>query len=208
MQSSSFLAVGHVLTGARIRQVLYGIFGALFLFEFLNYLGVLTFRVEYTWLGRFISTFLLFVFLRCIDEYLWHKVGTRLRGVIWILLSGLLFFDFIGDIFGFYSRWSWYDQVAHFLSGPILFISLLLTLEMTALYRRWRCPKSVFYGLALGINTVFAVLYEMEEYLEDYIYHTNRLGDGPDTANDLLLNLLGAVLALLLVVLMRRRARM
>lgn len=76
--------------------------------------------------------------------------------------------------------------------------------EEVALRLKWRCPRAVTYGLALGASTIFAVLYEVEEYLEDYFFQTNRLGDGPDTANDLMLNLFGG--ALLIVCLMGYRA--
>ncbi|MCK4553341.1 hypothetical protein KAU19_00025, partial [Candidatus Parcubacteria bacterium] len=40
-----------------------------------------------------------------------------------------------------------------------------------------------------------SALYEIEEYLEDVIFHTNRLGPGADTANDLFCNLTGVLIA-------------
>ena len=53
--------------------------------------------------------------------------------------------------------------------------------------------------MALCLNVLFAVLYEIEEYSEDFFYGTNRLGDGPDTANDLMLNLIGGAIIILAI---------
>jgi uncharacterized membrane protein YsdA (DUF1294 family) len=57
--------------------------------------------------------------------------------------------------------------------------------------KQWRIPDEVLYLLALGINVIVAVLYEVEEYLEDFFTLSQRLGDGPDTANDMMVNLIG-----------------
>ncbi len=180
-----------------IRRTLYIVFCAIFFFEFLNYFGVLHFHVDYTWFGRILSTLTVFGALRLIDELFRRKTGKPLSSKIWVVMAILLLFDFIGDVFGFYGRWEHYDQVVHFISGPMLTLCLLLAFERLAKYFAWNCPRAVTYGLALGVNVILAVLYEIEEYSEDVIYHTHRLGDGPDTANDLLMNLVGASLLIL-----------
>ena len=48
---------------------------------------------------------------------------------------------------------------------------------------------------SLGFVALFGDFYEIEEYLEDRLYHGRqvRLGGGPDTADDLLFNLVGGV---------------
>ena len=182
------------------RRGIFTLFGILFAFEGLNYIGVLSHKVDYTWFGRLFSTIAIFGILQLFDWLFHNKLSTRLPLAVWTLTGTLLLFDFIGDIFSFYTRWMWYDQVAHFLSGPLVVCSLLITLEAVKTQARWHVPRSMIYTLALGMSTIFAVLYEIEEYLEDYFFQAHRLGDGPDTVNDLMLNFLGGTALLLCVV--------
>jgi cation transport ATPase len=191
-----------------IRRSLYLLFGGIFLFEVLNYVHILSFPIDFTWLGRVTSTLVVFGILRAVDEVLKRTIGTRLQGTIWILMTIVLLVDFFGDVFGLYGRFEYYDQVAHFFSGPLLVISLLLVLETLCKRLRWNHSKAVTYLLALGINTIFAVFYEIEEYLEDYFFHSHRLGDGPDTANDLMLNLFGGIVLILVYIAYQRWNKM
>ncbi len=190
-----------------IRRILSLTFVGLFVFEVLNYFQFLSFHVDYTWLGRFVSTLVMFGALRLIDEGFRRKLGTRLQGKVWLLMTVLLWFDFLGDVFGFYSRWMWYDQVVHFLSGVLLVSCLWIVVRTCATRLQWIVPNSVLAVLVLGINTMFAVLYETEEYLEDVFFGTNRLGDGFDTTNDLLLNLVAGVLVILSLFIWKRFCR-
>ncbi len=161
---------------------------------------MLSYRVDYTWFGRLFSTIAIFSILQLLDWLFRRKLDTPLPLAVWALTGILLLFDFIGDIFSFYTRWMWYDQVAHFISGPLVVASLLITLEAVRSQARWNTPRLVTYGLTIGISTIFAVLYEIEEYLEDYFFGTHRLGDGPDTVNDLMLNLLGGCVLIAFVI--------
>lgn len=169
-------------------------FIGMLLFELLNYLGILSFKVDYTWFGRLFSTVVMFGILQLIDGLFRWKFQTRLQGSVWVLAALLLWSDFIGDIFQFYTRWTWYDQAIHFISGPVVTAALLIALETVREKARWNTPRAVTYVLAVGVNTIFSVLYEIEEYLEDYFFQTNRLGDGPDTVNDLMMSLIGGSL--------------
>ncbi len=193
-----------------LRKVLYVFFIGTLVFEILNFAGILSFRVDYTWLGRVVSSAVLFSGLTIIDWIFRRFVKTRLPISIWIMCALLLWSDFVGDIFGFYTRFEWYDQLIHFSSGPILSVSFLLAYQTIATRFAWKQPRSLAYITALGLGTICAVLYELEEYFEDYFYGTNRLGDGFDTANDLLLSLVGSIVILVIVAAyqaFRRRAR-
>lgn len=176
-------------------------------FELLNYLNVLHFSVDYTWFGRLFSTLFIFTTLLLIDLIVWRTLQIRLDGKIWLFLAILLTFDFLGDIFHFYTRWEWYDQLVHFMSGLVLVTVLGLCFEQIVTRKGWNIPLPMLYLLVLGVNTIFAVLYEIEEYSEDYLYHTHRLGDGPDTVNDLLLNLVAGVLTVVCILSYRSLTR-
>ncbi len=204
MPQSVLIFARELLPRTLVQKMVFVVFGGLFLFELLNYTNILSFKVDFTWFGRVVSTFVMFAILRSIDVIFQRKLGTHLQSRVWFIMTFLLFFDFFGDILGLYGKWMYYDQVVHFLSGPALVTSLILVFERIADRLKWWSPRAVTYGLALGASTIFAVLYEVEEYLEDFFFGTHRLGDGPDTANDLMLNLIGG--ALLITVFVSYRA--
>ncbi len=183
-----------------LRLIPFILFGGLFLFELLNAAGVLRFRVDFTWLGRVVSTLFVFFVVFGFDR-VFHRIAKRpMHWVVWLSATLLILVDFIGDFFQLYSRWVWYDQGAHFLSGPLIVLALYFVIDDLAHSLGWHYPHWLSYGMSLCLNVLFAVLYEIEEYTEDFFYGTNRLGDGPDTANDLLLNLVGGVLVILGIV--------
>lgn len=187
-----------------LRRIPYMLFAVLFVFEFLNYIGVLHFRVDFTWLGRMVSSLGVFLILVVLDWMFEKKIEARMPGVILICGTVLLLIDFWGDIFGLYTRWPWYDQLAHFLSGPLIVVAFLVFYEALTYRLRWGHPMVLTYFFAWQTTVVLAVCYEIEEYSEDLLFLTNRLGDARDTANDLALNALGAALTLLCIAVFRR----
>lgn len=187
-------------------RVLSGFFVALFLFELANYVGILHFQVDYTWFGRLVSTGTVFGVLLALDFFFSKKLNSFLPARVWLCGALLIIGDFSGDFFGLYKGWDQYDQLVHFLGGPILVGAFIAIFEALSRIQAWRHPGYVTYLLALGTSAIWAVLYEAEEYIEDLIFHSNRLGDGPDTANDLLMNLVGGAVFIGVTVLYRRYA--
>ncbi len=59
------------------------------------------------------------------------------------------------------------------------------------LFREGRLKLALF--LAATSTITMSALYEVEEYTEDLLFHTNRLGPGTDTADDLFMNSLGVL---------------
>ena len=66
----------------------------------------------------------------------------------------------------------------------------------SALRPKFYLPIFLILFLSLCLVSLFGDLYEVEEYLEDKFYHARqvRLGNGPDTADDLMWNLIGGVM--------------
>jgi hypothetical protein len=60
-----------------------------------------------------------------------------------------------------------------------------------------RKHTSLALFLAASTTMTLGALYEIEEYIEDVLYHTHRSGLGHDTPNDLLLDFLGVALVIL-----------
>ncbi len=174
-----------------LRRVAYVVLGGLVLFDMLNFFQVLPYKVEFTLFGRIVSTGGAFLALAVADALFKKHLGHALPGIAWVSFSLIIIGDFLGDVFHFYGSWDRYDQVMHFLSGPFLVAPLIALFIMIKNVKQWRVPDEVLYLLALGINVIIAVLYEVEEYLEDFFTLSQRLGDGPDTANDMMVNLIG-----------------
>lgn len=175
-----------------IAVVIRGLFLGLILFEFLNLIGFLNIPLDFSWFGLIITA----SFVWLVIELLIYKLKKQQYLVTILGLSFLVvFLDALGDICHFYSNFGMYDKFLHLLAGVVIaFLIFILTKD---LFRNRRL-HSVF---VLGFANLFAVLYEIEEYLEDVFIHHRplRLGTGPDTADDLLMNLVGALFIIFVI---------
>ena len=112
-----------------------------------------------------------------------------------------------GDVKRFYGTYSWYDQAMHLCGGAAtafagwsLFKDIL---EPDSLkIHHWLAAV-----LGFGVGVFGGALYEIEEYSEDVLTSSHRLGDGFDTANDLLLDILGAAIILCIALFIYKRRK-
>ena len=164
--------------------------GALILFEALNLAGVLNFTLEFSWLGLLATSAGTLLVLETI-YFAFRRKGVLLPQLPYLLAAFGLWLDALGDVAYLYGKLTWYDQFMHLIGGAII-ISLALALLLNF---KDKLPFALILFLALGLVALFGSLYEIEEYLEDRFYHERRvrLGDGPDTADDLLWNLIGGL---------------
>lgn len=191
LTSTIVAACGESRADTYLRKATYGILGGLVAFDALNFFQVLPYKVEFTLFGRIVSTGGAFLALVIADTLFKKQIKRALPGVVWMSFALIIIGDFFGDVLHLYGSWDRYDQVIHFLSGPFLVAPLIALLVIIKNAKQWRIPDGILYLLALGINVIIAVLYEVEEYLEDFFTLSQRLGDGPDTANDMMVNLIG-----------------
>ncbi|MBI4280843.1 hypothetical protein HY628_01435 [Candidatus Uhrbacteria bacterium] len=168
-------------------------FLGLLTFEGANYIRLLHFTIDYTWFGLLITSLVVLVGLELLTKFLQKFEGAALHWSIWLLAFVMVASDAFGDLFHWYSRWSWYDQINHF-SGSAVATAILLVIFLSCRARfAWRFPDFLLGFLALGGASFLGAVYEIEEYLEDFFNLTNRLGDGPDTGNDLFMNTVGSL---------------
>ena len=169
------------------------LFGGLVLFELLNQFDLLHFSLDFTWLGLALTSIIAWFFIEGASYLLKKTSGQPMSGLIFLIALIAVYVDALGDILHFYARFSWYDALAHSIGGAAaagLIFFIIWTLGQS---------KKIKIGvLGTGFVSLTTVsflggLYEIEEYLEDMFTGSHRLGDGPDTANDLLLNTLGAL---------------
>ena len=191
------------LTMVNIIRVL---FICLIIFEILNFLKILNFTLEFTWLGLIITAIVFLVLIEVTAHRYRQKKKHSLHWSIWLIILTGLCLDVFGDIFHFYGQYNWWDQVVHiFISGVVCFTLFTIInafwidkFKFSLLFKKGRLTLSLF--LAATITMTLTVLYEIEEYIEDILFDTNRLGPGTDTVNDLVCNLFGVLIIVIFVV--------
>lgn len=179
---------------------------ALIIFEVLNLFGILNFTLDFSWLGLLVTSIATLMVVEAI-YYNFRRKGILLPLLPYLLAGIGLWFDALGDVAHLYGNFAWYDQFMHLLGGGIV-MSLSLAVFSNS---EKKLSASIFMVLiaALAFTALFGSLYEIEEYLEDQLYHGRqlRLGDGPDTASDLMWNLIGGVGIGIIYLMMRKNNR-
>ncbi len=181
------------------------LFAGLIIFELLNYLKVLQFNTQFTWLGLVITSCACLILLE-ITAYKYKKIkGHYLHWSIWLIVAAGLSLDAFGDFFHLYGRYSWWDQFAHSFISAVICFTLFIVIsafwidkfKFSLLMKTGRLKLSLLLAATSAMS--LSALYEIEEYVEDVIFHTNRLGPGTDTANDLVCNLTGILITVAFV---------
>ncbi|MBU4361014.1 hypothetical protein KKA66_04170 [Patescibacteria group bacterium] len=181
-------------------------FVCLIIFEILNFLKILNFTLEFTWLGLIITAIVSLVLLEVVGHKYKQKKKHSLHWSIWLIVLAGLCLDVFGDIFHFYGQYNWWDQVVHMFISAVTCFTLFTIIsafwidkfKFSLLFKKGRLILSLL--LATTTTMTLSALYEIEEYLEDIIFHTNRLGPGTDTVNDLVFNLFGVLIIVIFVV--------
>lgn len=171
----------------------------LVLFELLNQFGILHYVLDFTWFGLAVTSIVAWLVLETASYLLKKSCGQAMNFWAIMLAVGVIYVDALGDILHFYSRFGWYDQMAHFVAGIAI-----AGLVFNVIWHLCQCKKISMGWLGINFITItitsfISALYEIEEYLEDFFTGSHRLGDGPDTANDLMLAILGTIVIVLII---------
>lgn len=177
------------------------LFFLLLLYEWLSYFGILPIVLQFSWPGLLGTLIVVWAALEFLE--LFHKTGKMapLQASTWLVAFIAVAIDAFGDLHHFYDRWVWYDRAAHFLGTAASTIVMIDIVGAIAYAERSTMTRFVQTLLAYGFSVTLASLFEVEEYLEDAFTGSERLGNGFDTADDMLMNFLGAttIFTLLLV---------
>jgi len=174
-------------------------FLGLLIFELLNIFQLLHDTLDFTWRGLFITALFALIVLEGIAYFYFLRKNYLLHWLIWLLLAIALSLDASADMFHLYGRFDWWDELIHcFNSAAICFgIFVVVSAFWLDQFRFKLLSRHERRHLALYIAAVttmtLSALYEIEEYSEDLLYKTHRLGLGTDTADDLLFNALGVL---------------
>lgn len=181
------------------------VFAGLVFFELLNVLKIIELNTQYTWLGLLLTAIASFVGVEA-AAYRFRKLkGEALHWSVWLIVTAALSLDAFGDFFHLYGKYGWWDRLVHGgVSAAVCFILFVVItafwldhFQFNLLFRTGRVRLAMFMAATSTLS--ISVIYEIEEYVEDMIFGSNRLGPGIDTADDLLFNFLGVIAAILLV---------
>lgn len=163
-------------------------------FEALNFFGFLPYATYFSWLGLLVTSIGAMIVIELV-YLLFRREGVILPTLPYLISGASLWLDALGDVMGLYGKFSWYDQFSHIAGGMAV---MSVAIAMFSQYReRHKISLALMLFIAISFTSFFGSLYEIEEYLEDRYYHgeQKRLGDGPDTADDLLMNFIGGLAA-------------
>lgn len=171
----------------------------LIIYELLNQFKILNHPLAFTWLGLVLTSSIIWLLLEIVSFYTQKKCGWPISGLAMLTAVAVVYLDALGDIFLLYARYGWYDKAAHFVGGAAATGIVFSVIRSLVDCRR---IKLGFFGMGFfsWMTAGFlGIIYELEEYFEDYFTGSHRLGDGFDTANDLFLNLVGAFVIIIII---------
>lgn len=186
--------------GKILRNISRVLLAGILIFELLNQAGILNYTLTFTWLGLILTASVIWLFAEIVSSFLKKYCDRALPGWEMAIITGAVYIDALGDILRFYGKFSWYDQLAHFLGGMAATSVVFSVIYSFVKYKKMALELFGIGFFSVAAASFFGALYEIEEYLEDYYTGSHRLGGGPDTANDLMLNLLGSFLAAIIAI--------
>ncbi len=175
------------------------------IFELLNWQGVLNFTLDFSWLGLVLTAGFVWVSLEIISWRLKKVSGKPLPWFAFFLSLLSVSFDAFGDTHHLYSRFFWYDQVAHVIGGAMAGLVTFVFVWRLVEAGRINLGRKLSGFFAVCISSFLGVLYEIEEYLEDVLTGSQRAGNSFDTSNDLLWNTVGALVIVAIAVLLIKK---
>lgn len=166
------------------------LFVTLIVFEISNWLGFLNFPLDFTWLGLVGTAGVIWLILEVADFF---------PGYIWFVAVVGVYLDALSDILNFYSRFESWDRWIHFLGGALTAIVVLYIFLRLEKSGQLEIGNKFLWLAVICAIALLGFLYEYWEFLIDKFYfgYPKALGSGPDTVDDLMLNLAGSAVVLI-----------
>jgi len=168
------------------------------LFNFYNaFIGDIVPRFSFNAWGQFkTGPFLTVLFVWLILEiinYFSVNHGIALPSSLWGFVAFGLILDSTSDYTFIYDKLRNYDKVMHFLVGGLLsgFIIIKIIEYFSA---KSPLPPLLKYSLTILLINFAGFLYEIFEFITDRFLNASNIRSRFDTTEDMILNLLGAVL--------------
>lgn len=174
------------------------LFGALLAFEILVFLKLIPITPTFTTFGLLLTLGGVWIGVEYTYHLFKHKEYTHsLPGWTTLLIPLTVYLDASGDFLHFYTIFPQYDAFLHFINPAIGCLWAWQFLHV--LYPKVPTRFVLFASSMFMISA--SALYEVEEYLEDVLTGSHRLGTAWDTGNDLVMDMLGTLLSVILILL-------
>lgn len=135
--------------------------------------------------------------------YLWiflalKRRGIVLPGIVSLLVAAGIWSDALANFWHLFGTILWWDKLAHALGSvapAAVFWSILHQLNGQG---KIVLPRWAIGVMAIGLTMTLASVYEISEMIGDLWFPTHRITDLFDTADDLMYNLAGSGLTVVL----------
>lgn len=161
---------------------------------------ILNSQITFSWQGLILTVAMVWALLEIVFYQL-QKKGINISWATFAIAFLSLSLDAFGDMYNWYSVYSpWFDKFAHFFGGAaaaVIFYDIFRNIKI-------KNPVAFSYGwmmlLVLLLSFFVGFGYEYLEYAEDVFYwggKSVRLGDAYDTVDDMRMNLIGSIVAIM-----------
>lgn len=149
------------------------------------------------WQGLFLTVLVGWVTLEIINYYFYKKGFKPLPAYFWVLVIIFTGGDSLSNFFLLYELPN-FDKFMHFGGGFISGFLILNLLNNINKHHNNALSKLLIYYLTLATVNFGAVIYEIGELIGDKYFDANNIISGFDTSEDLIFNIAGVLLILLL----------
>lgn len=167
-------------------------------------IGSVIVGIQYFLKGKYFSVFTAFtIILTILFPLLLENTKFKLSNQDKFIYYIFIFIaQFLGGILNFYKKISWFDVFTHFISGMIFcYIACFI---MSKLEKRNNYQAFIYFLYSMGVVALSAVLWEIVEYIGDFVLGTNlqhNIETGvSDTMEDMIVALIGGFIAYIFLV--------
>ncbi|MFH0853714.1 MAG: hypothetical protein V1853_04905 [bacterium] len=124
----------------------------------------------------------------------------KLLGATALAASLGVWFDALGNFWQFYSKFLWWDKVAHGVGAAAAAVAVAAFFLILQQRGKLQMSLQMHWFIWISVTMLLASIYEITELFGDEWFGLDRLIDIYDTPDDLRWNLLGAMIAGLIII--------
>lgn len=149
------------------------------------------------WQGLFLTVLITWITIEIVNHYLIKKGDSGLPSYFWSLTVLGTGGDSLANFFLLFEL-PYFDKFMHFSAAVIFSFLAMKFLNMLENLLNLRFSKLLAYYLVLSIINLGAVVYEIGEWIGDKYFDANNIIGVFDTTEDIIFNLIGASVVILI----------
>jgi len=165
-------------------------FFILSVFAFLNAIKILNIPINWPWLLLFAITLIFWIFW----EKIYRKNNLDYPAIVGSFFILQLYADTLGNAFGMYNKFYWFDKVTHFTGGIMAGALTFFFLSYWNKKYNWKMSLNFLIILTILIALALGTLYELWEYFAyDVLGYKMLIIGQTENVDDLLYDLVGTL---------------